>query len=213
VSPPATTGSFADELYDVLGPLAEQDAALGWHLLHFCSAFGLPFQLVEDLGRDTDAGPGWSALLDVDRCPTWGLGYLGQYRGVRLPPIEAFETPEEYDAAMRDRIRRADGFNRGRTDALRATIERYLTGTRYVVLNERVGGDAYELGVLTRADETPYPALLEQRVREDQKPGGIRLTLVVTDLPTYAAHEVAYDRYIDFEAAQPTYQHAEENLP
>lgn len=213
MSAPATTGSFADQLYDALAALASRDEALGWHLLHFCSAFGLPFQLIEDLGRDSDAGPGWSILLDIDRCPTWALGYLGQYRGVRLPAPEAFETAEAYDLAMRERIRRADGVNRGRTDALRAMIERYLTGTKYVVLNERRGGDAYELGVLTRTSETADPALLERRIREDQKPGGLRLTFETADLPTYQSHEIAYDTYADFEAAQATYQHAEENLP
>jgi hypothetical protein len=149
------TGSFAERLYENLRPLAGEDEANDWQLLHFVSALAKPHQLVEDLGRDTEDGhPGWSLLLDLERCPAWALEWLAQFVGVRLLPREGFETEETWDAAMRDRMRRADGRNRGSPDAVRAAAQRYLTGAKTLFFMERFGG-AYRLGVRTLRDETP----------------------------------------------------------
>src|SRR5215471_3803868 len=87
-APPAdlAPATFAGRLYDMLEPLAEQDPQAGWSLLILCNAIGTAYQLVEDLVRDTAAGPGWSSLMDVARCPYDALPWLAQFAGVRIPP-------------------------------------------------------------------------------------------------------------------------------
>lgn len=201
---PATSGSFANGLYRLLGPLAALDGgdeARAWSLLHYCSGIGLPFQLVADfVYEQQDGTPGWGLLLDADRCPTWALGWLAQFRGVRLVPRDPAETEAAYWAAMRQRIKRADGQNRGGPDAMRAAAERFLTGTRYLVFNERAGAvdPAYTLAVRSRADETPDPAKVLAAILE-QKPGGIVLDYATTPsgVPTYDLVAVAHDSYQD----------------
>ena len=87
VDPPSslTPDTFAARLYDALAPLATQDSSNAWALLILCNAIGLMYQDVEDLVRDSPDGPGWSSLLDLDRCPSWALDWLGQFAGVRIP--------------------------------------------------------------------------------------------------------------------------------
>lgn len=154
---PASTGSFADELYEQLGPLAHADEEHGWALLHFLSAVGHPFQLIEDLARDSDLGPGWSALLDVDRCPAWALRWLGQFVGVTVPP-QGGQDPAAWEADARQRIRNQEGQQRGTPAAIRAAAARYLTGTKTVILTERAGS-AYRLAVRTLKSEVPQTDL------------------------------------------------------
>src|SRR5947209_2404735 len=36
--------------------------------------------------RDSDDGPGWSALLDLQRVPEKGLAWLAQFWGARIEP-------------------------------------------------------------------------------------------------------------------------------
>lgn len=209
---PATSGSAADELYERLRPLAHRDEFLGWSLLHYVSAAALPLQLVEDLIRDTDDGPGWSAMLDPDRCPTWALGWLGQFVGVRLLPREPFETEAAWEAAMRDRIKRTDGQHRGSPEALRAAAQRYLTGSKYVIVNERVGGDAWELGVVTLIGETPDAGAVLRALLE-QKPAGVRLTHTIVPGHDYDAIAAGWDDYDDLALAFATYDDLQLNTP
>jgi hypothetical protein len=180
VTRPASSGSWADELYNRLLPIAYADEENGWPLLHFCSALGTMFQDVRDLVRDTDDGPGWSALFDIDRCPPFALAYLAQFRGVTLPSQLAGQSDADYDAFARDYIRRADGKRRGSPDAIVAAAQRRLTGTRFVDLIERYGGSAWQLVVVTLSEETPdHAGTLNDIV--SQKPAGIVLTHVIAD--------------------------------
>ena len=65
------------------------------------------FQDVEDLVRDSPAGdPGWSELLDLDRCPPEALDWLGQFVGIRIPA-------GLNDLQSRAWISSTDGFRRG----------------------------------------------------------------------------------------------------
>src|SRR5262245_51466836 len=109
-----TLDSFAQELYDLHAPLQYAEADNDYALKKFFAALGVMFQEVEDLARDDiitspsltnkpgltkpKVNPGWSILLDVERIPDKGLGYLGQYVGVPLDP----NLPSE---KQRDRIR------------------------------------------------------------------------------------------------------------
>ena len=80
----------------------------------FTQALAKMFEEVDTYVRDTDAGPGWSMLLDVDRIPNKGLAWLAQFVGVTL-------NDQLDDATQRQRIRETDGFRRGSPDARRVS--------------------------------------------------------------------------------------------
>lgn len=158
--------TFAERLYDALAPLAQLDPVNGWALLIYCNALGQMFQLIEDLVRDTPEGPGWSTLVDLDRCPDVALGWLGQLVGVRLIPSS---TADE----QRARIASTDGFRRGTRDALIGAASATLTGEQTLIFRER-DGDPYVLTVASYVADTPDPAATESALVA-QKPGGILL--------------------------------------
>lgn len=133
------------ELWRACGPIARWDADAGYPLLTWLSGPGTILQVIDDLVRDTDAAPGWSVLLDVDRCPSYGLAWLAQFVGVRLDPAAA-------DTAKRAEIRTQPGFARGTVTALLAVAQSYLQGTRTVLINER-DTSPYHLTVTVYAAE------------------------------------------------------------
>lgn len=165
MSAPAV-GSFAQALYEQLEPLAYADEENDWALLLLCGAIGLLFQPVEDVVRDQGDAPGWSQLVDVDRCPDDFLPWLAQLVGVRVDLGASAQL-------QRDRIRSTDGFKRGTLAAFKAAPLPYLTGSKHVFVAERAGS-AYRVVVTTRADETPDPAAVEAALLE-QKPAGLVL--------------------------------------
>lgn len=189
--------SFAARLYGMLAPLAQQDGLASWSLLTFCNAIGLGYQLVEDWVRDTPDGPGWSLLLDLDRCPPEALPWLGQFVGVRL-------LPGADDAASRTRIAETDGFHRGTPDALRSAAAATLTGNKHVVFTERYHGDAYALDVVTYVDETPDDATT-LRALIAQKPGGIVLTYRSSVGQDYGVVDVTNASYSALHAKYASY--------
>jgi hypothetical protein len=167
---PPDLESFADNLYAGMEPLAWMDSAVGYALAHFCAALGSMFQAVEDVARDTPEGPGWSAVLDLDRCPDAWLPWLAQFVGVTVIPGS---TPEE----QRARIASTDGFRRGTPAAIEGAAAATLTGNQTVTFRERDASAAdppYTLEVTTLVGETPDPAATLAAIIA-QKPGGIVL--------------------------------------
>lgn len=171
---PSDVGSVGEALYERLAPLGYDDEAQDWALLILCGALGVMGQSLRDLVADSEAGPGWSSLLDVDRCPAPFLPFLAQFVGVRLPVGVA-------EAEARERIRTPAGFRRGTPAAIVAAAQRTLIGAKTVSLFERDGG-AYRLTVVTRTSETPDTAATERAIR-GEKPAGILLTYVVSASP------------------------------
>jgi len=168
--------SFAERMYVSLGPLALWDPDYQWSLLILQNAIGQMFQLIEDWVRDTAAGPGWSLLLDVNRCPDEALSWLAQFVGVRLLPGS---TPDE----QRARIASTDGFKRGTRAAMIGAAQATLTGGKTVIFRERDGANmghpsspdyAYCLTVITYVAQTP-DATATKNALLAQKPGGIVL--------------------------------------
>src|SRR3954463_10371654 len=80
--PAPTLEAFAANLYASLAPLAWMDDQAEWSLAKFSGAFGAMFESVEDVARDTAQGPGWSAVVDITRCPLDWLPWLAQFVGV-----------------------------------------------------------------------------------------------------------------------------------
>jgi hypothetical protein len=184
------TEAFADDLRTALAPLATPDLAT------YAGAIGAMFAPVDDLVRDTDAGDGWTALLDVDRAPADALAFLAQFVGVRL-------QADLTDAAQRARIVGTDGFKRGSAGAVRAAAQQYLTGARRVIFRERDGG-AYRLTVITYTADTPDPAAV-LRALLAQKPAGIILTHLVENGQDYQQVRTIHATYAAVKAAYPTY--------
>lgn len=137
----------------------------------FLQALSGGFEQIDSVIRDTDDGPGWSALLDANRCPVWALRWLGQLVGVAIVP----GTPEE---AARNAIRTPAGWRRGTPQAIIDAVRPTLTGTQTVILLER-DTDAYHLTVATFTDETPDTAATEAAALS-QKPAGLLMDVVTT---------------------------------
>jgi len=207
-----TPESFAERLYLSLAPVAQLDPTVGWSLLILCNALGQMFQLLDDLVRDTPEGPGWSPLLDLERCPDVALPWLAQFVGTRLL---AGSTSDD----QRARIASTDGFKRGTAAALRGAAASTLTGSKRVVFRERNGNKAtqpidyaYFLDVITYDSETPNPAATQAALLA-QKPGGIVLTYRHTPGQDYQSVRDGYATYTAVHAAYPTYDALRNDTP
>lgn len=178
------------ELWRSCGPIARWDAENGYPLLTWLSGPGTILQVLDDLIRDTDTDPGWSVLLDVDRCPTYALPWLAQFVGVRLDPAAA-------DTAQRAEIRTQPRFARGTIDALRAIAQSYLQGTKAVVIAER-DTSPYHLTL------TVYAAELEGLHYNDLTATYSTYNALTGAFPTYNAYAAAIAELIaELQAAKP----------
>lgn len=202
-------GTAAEEAYESMGPWAEQDTADERYdlLVYLEGVFGgSRLQDLNDIVRDGPNGePGWSSVLDLERAPSDWLPWLAQLGGARV--LAGLD-----DAAQRARIAGTDGMKRGSPGALRAATQQHLTGNKYVILNERLGGNAWQLGIRTLDSETPDPTLVLNSILE-QKPGGIILSYATVPGQTYDALATAFDTYAEMEAAYATYSALSTNLP
>lgn len=171
--PPPVVGSWAQKLYDRLGPITIPDAANGWPLKTFIGAIGDNFmQDIEDLVTDQEDGtPGWAILLNPDTCPAYALPWLGQLVGVKVDTTLNVTF-------QRQQIEAVGGWYRGSPNSMINASKPYLTGTKFVQLVERYGGNAYEILYITHTAETPTGAQLAamQAAVIAQKPAGINLT-------------------------------------
>jgi hypothetical protein len=149
---------------------------------------------VDLVARDDDQGrQGWERLFaDLDTTPRWALDWIAVWAGI---------DPGRYtDQELRDAITVPEGLRRGTLDALRAAVQRTLTGSRYVRLLERSdpaqpGVDSpYHLTFITRTAETPDPAATYSAA-VSQKAAGLVLHHAVVDGVTWdeAAPGVAWD--------------------
>lgn len=162
-------GDFAQRIYDQLEPIAWDDVNQEWALATYVGALDPMFQEIDDYASDGDDGePGWSILLDLNRCPTKALPFMGQFVGVQL-------TPGLTDAQMRARIAAHPGFGRGTPSAIIAAAQAHLTGTGDVLMTERYTGDPYKLYVATRTSQTPNSTQTLADIMA-AKPAGIILT-------------------------------------
>jgi len=160
-------------LYDNLEPLSGPDASLGWPLLAFIDAIGQMFQPAADLCEDGPNGePGWSIIVDIDRCPDEGLDYLGQFIGMHF---YSGITPDQ----KRQQIRDHTSWQRGTPGSIISAIRLFLTGTKTVQLNER-DTSAYHFGAIIWATEAPADTTVIVRyVNQFAKPAGLQWTLTV----------------------------------
>jgi hypothetical protein len=187
------TGEF---LWDEVGVAQPGDDRRGWPARMFIGAVARALGPLFDLVRDTDDGPGWSAVLSDERAPVWALPWLAQFAGVTL-------SPGLTEAQQRQRVCSPPSFDRGTFDGMVAAIGQTLTASRYVFALERQGSP-YRITIVTRTSETPNAAVTLAAAKS-QKPAGLVLTHVVTAVrtylentttaPTYASRTATYANY------------------
>lgn len=173
-------GSAGAELYAELWQIADNlDETYDYVLAKVCEALGKMRQQSMDLFEDREVDghlrAGYSQMLDVERAPVAVLPYLAQFVGAAV----TVGAPEEQ---QRDEVRRKAGQARGRPASLISAVQATLTGDRTVRLIERVGGNAWQVVVITRTAETP-DAAATLKAALSQKPIGIVLTHIVSDAP------------------------------
>lgn len=207
---PATT-VYQDDLYGALEPVQVGDEARGWHLLYYVGAIASMFDQVYGYVNDQDDKPGWSQLVDPDRCPDEALDWLAQFPGVRIP---SGLTPTQ----KRLRIKTTDGQNRGKVGAMIGAAQQFLTGNKTVYVKERdasvaaADGGAWGLTILTLTSETPDSAKVLSALTE-QKPGGIKLNYQTVTGTDYLTIRTTYTTYTTLRGAFATYNGLRNNQP
>ena len=199
-------GAFGLELYADVAPLAWEDPGNGYALRTLTEALGDMFDEVRSLVRTDSAGnPGWTIVLDVDRCPTAFLPWLGQFVGVQVDPSLT-------DPQQRAQIRAETGMARGSVPAMVAAAQKYLTGSRTVQVIERVSGDAYALDVFTFTSETPDSTIVQAALTA-AKPAGLNLTYTTVTGMVWAELEASYSTWSSVVSTFPTWQDVINNTP
>lgn len=209
---PFTPTPYHAALYAALEPLAYDDAALGYPLFQYTAAIASMEDQVDTYASDTDDGrPGWSNLLDVDRCPSEALPWLAQFLGVKIDTSLA-------DADQRNQIRNVDGFKRGTLGSIIGAAQKHLTGSQTVYYKERdsavdaTAEGAYGLTVLTLTTETPDPTAVENAILA-VKPAGIILSYATVSGMTYQLLNTNYASYSAVNSSFATYNGVYLNQP
>lgn len=130
------------DLWTRTGWAADEDASGQW--MAWLSGIGQMLQRVDNLCRDGydtngNRASGWSQLLDIERCPTEALPWLGQLLGVRF-------TQALRDDQQRYLIENAPGFARGTPAAIIAAVNAYLLPGFTCTIIER-DTSAYHLSI------------------------------------------------------------------
>lgn len=180
VTVPLAGGSAARRLLARLAPLDRRDPVNDAVLLALVTAIAQPRQIADDLARDSDTHTAWTPALDPDAAPADLLDWLAPFAGTRLPP-----SAGEQD--KRDRIRQAAGFYRSTTSAIVEEVRRTLVSSDpsrppIVRVVERPDGTQWTITIVTRAAETPQPAVSRAAAARHKRAGAI-LTFVVSDAP------------------------------
>lgn len=202
---------IAETMYKGLEPLAFDDPANNYALLHFCEAFIGSLQNVEEIIRDDQEidAPGWSIVLDIDRAPYVGLPWLGQFVGVTTPEQTTDETQEEHDARIRGYIRATGGFNRGTPSSIVGATQQYLTGSKEVILAER-DSSPYHFQVSVRDSQTSTDEATFRKAIDAVKPAGLQYEFFILPDFTYDDLNALFGTYNALDASKPTYNELEE---
>lgn len=173
----------AERLYEALGPMQDQDDVNGWVLLHFCDALTRDAADVEALVAETDTQAGWGPLLDPTTCPVKALPFLAMFSG-------AVVTPQLSETQIRALIKSSPAQARGTPAAIVGAAQLWLTGTKFVGLTERAGGDAYAVTVTVYESEVIDVTQITAAVKAAM-PAGLNLTFTVSPGWTIAQMETA----------------------
>jgi hypothetical protein len=203
-----TVSPLAAQVYADLWPLAVGDEDRGWALLLLIGLLAQPFAEVDELVGETNDGPGWSILFDVDRTPGKWLAFPAALIGAR--PAEGLT-----DDQRRNHIKEVGGVQRGTPAAIQSAARAHLSGMQRVTFLERDGG-AWRDTLITYTAETPDPAAVVAAITDPTiKPAGRKITHRVDPGWTVGQLEAAYSTRTvgDIEAGFATVGDLESNLP
>lgn len=166
--------SIGDEANDDFGPLhvayGDPEDALSTYL----HGLGRMIKQVDDLSKDGPNGePGWSQIFDLSRAKTEWLPWIGQLVGYAVPAQPDNQTLEEYDQTQRERILTRSSYQRGTTAILINVIKEHLGGSRRVIIQERYGGDPWQIKVWVFEAEIRTSLAEVRRAAEAQKVAGL----------------------------------------
>lgn len=194
------------ELFDELAGSHPGDDARGYPLRILLRAIGRMFEPLASLIRDSDDGPGWSAIVDPQRTPQ--PGWTAQLNGVVL-------TKGASDTQQRAEIENAAGLQRGGVPQLEGAVKTTLDppDTAAVTIIEQYLTD-YGVLVVTYTSQTPNPALTE-RVAIDYIPAWLLPTVRVDPGWSVGQFEAAYNgqTIADAEADFATVNDLETEIP
>jgi hypothetical protein len=198
----------AEKLWQSLGPWRDADGeATGWALLHFCEAHAGGNQIVDDLARDTDAGPGWSGIVDLARVPDDFVVWLAQFVGISA-------RVGDTTASIREEITNRPRTKRGTPATVISAAQSVLSGSARVMLTER-DTSAYHFLLQTYVVQTPDAQAVVDAVNR-VKPGGVMWVHELLTGPSYAQVETATppaSTYADRKAMFPTYADVMDYVP
>lgn len=179
--------SLGEELYSDLMPLVDVWGDPTEDLRVFCGALGVMLQPVDDIAKDGSNGePGWSQVLDLVRAKDEWLPWLGQWVGYAVPAKAASETQAAWSARERGRIVSRSTNRRATVALLREVIQEQLTGTKTVIIQERVGGDANAINVYVYNTEIATTSALVQAAALAAKAAGLVMTFTVLTGANYS---------------------------
>lgn len=193
-----------DLIYKSLGRYAEDDRT--GHLRGFIEAIAGDLEWFAAVLEEGDNGePPWHTAFDPDRAPEQILPWLAQFVGVEVTPaMTALET--------RGAIKTPNGFSVGTIDAIRAGIQRTLTGTKRVVIRQRTP-DATSIYIRTLLSETPDPAATEKLIRKKLIPWHLVLEYEAVSGVSYIDLAAMFEDYDALAAADLTYDEVSELTP
>lgn len=198
---------IARRMWAEIEPVTYADEELGNPLLRFVQAWTHGLAAIDAVVRDNvETGvPGYGSVMDPRTAPAAWLPWLAQFVGTRLSPSD---SPTE----QRHRIENVEGLRRGSAQTIRSAAERTLTGSKYLVINERHLGSAYRLAIRTLASETPDP----DTVRRDlmaQKPAGIVLNYQAISTITYGDIAATKSSYAEVKSSYSSYKRMLTDIP
>lgn len=208
MSPMPSLNPIAVRIYDEVSPIAYGDGLDGdtdYALAQFIEGWTQGMILIESIAKDTDDGPGWSSVMDPNTAPATFLDWLAQFAGVRF-------IMGESEISKRTRINAMEGLRRGGPDAIKAAVQRTLTGGKQVLFNERQGGNAWKLGVATLTSETPSTADTLSAILS-QKPAAITLDYTSASANSYLLVRIAWDTYLEVKTGYLSYLTLRNNIP
>ena len=147
---------FATDAYAYLEPIADQDEALGYPLAILIGGLGMAFDQVEQVARAQPGRQPYQQCYDINECPDFMLGWLGQFVGV---PWTAYTDA----VAKRMQVRAEVNFYRGSPQNLIAAGEATQTAAGHMTVEERIP-DAWGIAVAYDPAYTPDVTAFTQAV-------------------------------------------------
>ena len=163
---------LVQQAYKALGPWARADESKD--LLLLVDSIFNQISSLFDLVSDSETHTGWGKILDAHEVPDWAISWLAQFLGIDVPLNVA-------PSIQRERLLNpSTGWERGTPQAVRAAVRRVLSGSQYVEIYERAGGEAYVFEVRTVASQSPDLQVIIDEVNK-VKPAGLIMTHAFTE--------------------------------